>query len=164
LSASVILKKIGFITADYEYVNYRSMKYYYPAGFNENTGISYKTEADQMNQAIRNNYQSASNVRVGAEIKITKYLMVRGGVGYYGNPYKAGTAMERIDISAGIGFRTKSFFADFGVVNSSYKFGEQAYSDVDYRYVATPNTQAAPPVAIVKNTLNNVALTVGVKF
>ena len=164
LSASIILKKLGFVTADYEFVNFGTMKYYYPAGFDENTGISYKTEADQMNQAIKNNYQSASNIRVGAEIKITKHFMVRGGAGYYGNPYKTGTAMERLDISAGLGFRTKNFFADFGAVNSMYKFSEQAYSKVNYNYVATASTHALPPVATVKNTVNNVAVTVGVKF
>lgn len=164
LSASIILKKLGFITADYEYVNYSSMKYFYPDGFNESTGISYKTEAYNMNQNIKNAYQSASNIRIGAEIKITKYLMVRGGAGYYGNPYKSGPSMERFDVSAGLGFRTKNFFADFGAVNSTYQFTEQAYNDIDYRYVFTPNTRAAAPLANVKNTLNNVALTVGVKF
>ena len=164
VSASLILKKLGFITADLEYVDYGTMRFYYPDGFNENTGISYKTEADQMNQSVSATYQSAANLRVGAEIKLTKYLMIRGGAGYYGNPYKTGTPMERIDVSAGLGFRSKNFFADFGMVNSMYKFGEQAYSEVNYNYVATANTNALPPVATVGNSINNIAMTIGVKF
>ncbi len=165
LSASVIIKKWGFITADYEYVDYSSMKYYYTTGYDSTRGLSYQQEANEMNQRIKGAYQSASNLRIGAEIKLTKYFMVRGGFGYYGNPYKAGyTSMERMDISAGVGFRSKNFFADLGMVNSSYKFSEQAYNDIDYAHVATANTGAASPVADVKYTMNNIALTLGVKF
>lgn len=164
VSAAVVIKKLGFITADYEYIDYSTMKYYYPTGINSSTGISYQQEAINMNNNIRNSFQAASNVRIGAEIKLTKYFMIRGGAGYYGNPYKTGLAMERIDLSAGIGFHTSHFFADVAVINSSWKYEEQVYSNVDYRYVATANSGAPAPIATIQPTTNNAVLTVGVKF
>lgn len=164
LSASVVIKQLGFVTANYELVDYSAMQYHYYSGFNPTAGISAKQQEVNMNNAIRANYQAASNLRLGAEIKFSKYFMVRGGVGYYGNPYKIGPAMERIDLSAGVGFRSKHFFADFGVVNSSYKFSEQAYGNIDYTHVFTANTGAASPVAITQPVNNNVALSVGLKF
>ena len=164
LSASLVIKKLGFITADYEIVDYSTMKYIYPDGIDAGTGISFRQEQTDMNNAIKNNYQAASNIRLGAEIKLTKFLMVRGGIGYYGNPYKTGTSAAHTNISAGIGFHTKNFFADLGVVNTSWTFREQAYSDVDYNYVATPNTGAPAPIATIQPTTNNASLTLGLKF
>ncbi len=164
LSATFILKHLGFITADYEYVDYSTMKFHYPTGYDEASGLSYAQEAASMNRNIKNMYQSANNLRLGAEIKLSRFFMVRGGVGYYGNPYKSpDVSSERMDVSAGLGFRTKTFFADFAVVNSSYKFTEQAYSQVDYSYVPS-GPATTPPVATVTNNVNNIAVTMGVKF
>lgn len=164
LSASLVIKKLGFVTADYELVDYSTMKYIYPQGTDPGTGISNKQLETDMNNSIRNIYQATSNLRIGAELKLAKFLMVRAGVGYYGNPYKTGMSMERLDLSAGIGFHTKHFFADLGVVNSSWKYQEQAYSDINYTWVRTANTQAPSPIATIQPVTNNASLTLGVKF
>lgn len=164
LSATFILKNLGFITADYEYVNYSTMQYQYPGGYDYSNGMSFQQEATAMNDSIKNNYGAASNFRVGAEIKLTKFFMVRAGFGYYGNPYTSNNnSMQRIDLSGGLGFRGKHFFADFAVLNSMYTVYEPAYNQIDYAYV-TSGTPVASPVAKINYTLNNVALTVGVKF
>ena len=56
-----------------------------------------------MNQSISKTYKNVSNFRLGAEALLTKYFMVRGGFGYYGNPYKAsGVNGQRMDFSGGI--------------------------------------------------------------
>ena len=163
LSGTFILKNLGFITADYEYVNYNTMRYRYPSGMDNNSGYSYQYEADQINTDIKNTYQSVSNVRVGAEIKLSRYFMVRGGFGYYGDPYKnSSVSGQRIDISGGLGFRGKHFFADLGYVNSMYKTTEQPYS-VDFDHVVS-GPPAAIPTATISQTINNIALTVGAKF
>ena len=165
LSATFILKNLGFITADYEYVNYSTMHYKYPVGIDQGTGYSFQYEADQLNKTIKNTYQAASNIRVGAEIKLTKFFMVRGGAGYYSNPYiNKEWGSSRLDLSAGLGFRSKSFFADFAVVSSMYDGSEQPYSQIDYKYVLPVQTPVAIPVAKTSFITNNVAFTVGVKF
>ncbi len=161
-SATFILKKFGFITADYEYVSYSTMRFIYPDGMD---GMySYAYEAKQINNAIKDMYHGASNLRIGAEAKITRYFMLRGGFGYYGNPYKTPyVPSERIDISGGVGYRKADFFADFAFVNSHYQFAEQPYNNIDYTYVTSAKATAVP-VATIKQMVNNVAFTVGVKF
>ena len=155
-SATFILKNLGFITADYEYVDYSTMRYLYPAGIDDASGVSFQQEEADMNQQIKQTYKASSNFRLGAEIKLTKYFMVRAGAGYYGNPYKnSAYSADRLDLSAGLGFRTAHFFTDFGVVNTQYKLQESPYSIAGVTNV---------PVASTSYTLNNVALTVGVKF
>ena len=161
VSATFILKKIGFITADYEYVDYRSMHYRYPLGF--------EAEQTDMNQAIKKTYQGVSNFRLGAEGRITKIFMVRIGAGYYGNAFtnygEANTlsyTTQRIDVSGGLGFHFKHFFTDLGVVHSMYQGIQHPYG-IDYNYVVT-GSQVALPQATINYAINNVALTLGVKF
>lgn len=161
LSATYLFKKLGFITADYEYVNYSSMRYRYP--------VDYLASEQAMNQDIKNTYQGASNFRLGAEVRLGKYFMVRAGGGYYGNPYKvSGYNAQRIDINGGVGFHFHHFFTDLGFVHSMYQSQEQPYS-VDYGvYNGIPSVVSGPaatiPTATTNFSLNNIALTIGAKF
>jgi len=147
LSATGFLGKYGFVTADYEYVNYHSARYHFESDFSD-----YETS---MNQAIKNTYKAASNFRIGIEGRPVDFMMVRVGFGYYGTPYKVSASnTNRIDLSAGIGFRFSHWFTDLGFVHSMYNGQEQPYV---LPYVVVPT-------ATLKNNLNNAALTVGFKF
>jgi hypothetical protein len=168
LSATFILNGKGFITADYEYVGYNSMRYRYPVGF-DNAGYSYQVAEDAMNQEITKTYKGASNFRLGGEIRAGQYFMARVGFGYYGNAYtpygesnQLNYTTERLDASAGIGFRFQNFFADLGFVRSMYVGYEQPY------YVNYSAVVSGPPVGIpyarTEYALNNIALTFGCKF
>lgn len=165
LSATYIFKKLGFITADYEYVNYNTMHYNYPTGIDNTTGSTFQAEQTALNNMISNTYKSVSNFRIGAEILLTKYFMVRGGLGYYADPY-TGTSIDRngqrIDLSCGVGFHFKHFYTDLGLVHSSYQHYEQPYS-VDFAGVYS-GASAAIPSAQVNYSINNAALTIGYKF
>lgn len=148
ISAAALINKHGFISAEYEFVNYRSARVIY-----NNLDKAYQT---QVTDSIRAKYQGASNFRVGAEGRIDMFF-VRLGFGYYGSPFKKSYAnAERMDISGGIGFRFDNWFADLGYVRSMYTRQEDAYR--------TGYINVANPVAEVGSTLNNVALTLGVKF
>ena len=166
LSATYLFKKLGFITADYEYVNYSTMRYKYPADLN---GNSLQAEQDAMNQGIKNTYTAASNFRLGAEGRLGKYFMIRLGFGYYGNPYKTTDYnSQRIDVSGGVGFHFHHFFTDLAIVHSMYQVKEQPYS-VDYTvYNGVPSVISGPaaviPTATTNFSINNLALTIGVKF
>ncbi|MBC7554284.1 MAG: outer membrane protein transport protein [Taibaiella sp.] len=165
VSATFIIKKLGFITADYEFVDYSTMKYKFSEGMNTATGYSYQYEAAQVNKDIKNTYQSASNIRLGTEIKLTKFFMLRAGAGYYSNPYiNTSWGSDRIDFSGGVGFRGSTFFADFGLVNSRFKASEMPYNRIDYKYVLPAQAPAALPVAKLNYITNNIAFTVGAKF
>ena len=152
-SATAMLGKYGFITADYEYVDYRSTRFNFGSGNGD-----YQSS---INDNIRTNYQGASNVRAGVEIKLDA-LSLRAGLGYYGNPYKSSVNKdgEHIDFSGGIGFRGKrGGFVDLAFVHHQYKTLESPYT------LPTGYTSIySPVVAAINNNQNNFAVTVGWKF
>ncbi len=170
LSATIMLNTFGFITADYEYVDYSAAKYYFSEGHDLVTGQSFKEQADAINREIGKTYGGVSNFRLGAEGRLGKFFMVRAGFGYYGDPYTsygksvqpAAYTTERIDISCGFGFHFHHFFTDMGYVHSMYQGFEQPYA-VDYSGVVS-GPAATVPTAKMNYSLNNFAWTIGVKF
>ena len=150
VSATGLFGKYGFITADYEFVNYHAMRYGFSGDF-----IDYQTA---INQTIKNTYKAASNFRIGVEGRPIDFMMVRLGFGYYGTPYKtSNTSDNRMDLSAGIGFRFSHWFTDLGFVHTMYNGQEQPYV---LPYPVYPTV----PTASLKNNLNTAALTIGFKF
>ena len=107
-SLGFVIKKMGLIGIDYEFVDYpsatlRSAKYKY---INEN-------------KAIRNKYVEGSNIRFGTEWRLAP-MSIRAGAAYYTSPFKGSeTTGSRMDYSAGIGFREENFFLDFAYVLST---------------------------------------------
>jgi hypothetical protein len=105
--AALQVKKIALLSADYEFVDYSSAKFF-------ETGDSY--DYTNKNQEIRNSLSTTSNIRLGAEVRLSN-IYLRGGYGFYGKAWKAGQDNENQvfnSLSCGIGFREKNVFADFG--------------------------------------------------
>jgi len=153
ISAAGVLGKYGFISVDYEYVNYSSARFYFDDAD--------RTWQNDVNSAIKSSYKGASNLRAGLEGRLDK-ISLRVGFGYYGSPYKNATVNgDRIELSAGIGFRTDSWFIDLGFVNSQSKMQEKPYT-LDPTVPAYASVMV--PTATLKNNFNNAALTFGVKF
>ncbi|MCB0698089.1 MAG: hypothetical protein KDC07_12040 [Chitinophagaceae bacterium] len=150
LSAAGIIGKHGFISVDYEYVDYASAKFNF-----DNTDNYYENE---VNSGIKSMYKGASNLRIGGEARFDM-LMLRLGFGYYGNPYRtASNGSETMNYSAGVGFRFDDVFIDLGFNHSTSTVKEQPYA------VVYPNEVIDVPKATIKNSFNNLALTVGFKF
>lgn len=107
-SIGVVIKKMGLIGIDYEFVDY-------PSASLRSSNYKYINE----NKAIRNEYTQGNNIRFGTEWRLQP-LSVRAGAAYYSSPYKKGGFSNgaRIDYSAGIGFREEDFFLDFAYVLS----------------------------------------------
>lgn len=102
------IKKIGLISADYEYIDYSTAKFAAISG----DDYDYTTK----NQEIRNTLKPVSNLRFGAEVRLNS-IYLRGGYGIYGKPYAAGDDNEDLfynSVAAGIGFREQNIFVDFG--------------------------------------------------
>lgn len=149
-SAAAIIGKYGFISADYEYVDYASTRFKYD-------GV-YKAEQTAVNQVIQNTYKGASILRVGVEGRID-IVSLRLGFGYYGSPYKnSSTNGQSMNVTAGVGFRIDNWFIDFGVMHTMVQDQEYPYA-LNYG-----NFTPAIPIATIKSNLNNAALTIGVKF
>ncbi|MBS1779826.1 MAG: hypothetical protein JST70_10915 [Bacteroidetes bacterium] len=149
-SAAAIIGKYGFISADYEYVDYSSTRFKYD-------GI-YKDQQTALNQVIKNTYKGASILRVGVEGRID-IVSIRLGFGYYGSPYKNNsTNGQSMNVTAGVGFRLDNWFVDFGVMHTMVQ-------DQEYPYALNYGTiSPVIPTATIKSSMNNAALTVGVKF
>jgi len=138
----------GFISADVDYVDYSTINF--STADNENNSVI----ADN-NRDILDNYQSAVNYRVGAEYKVQN-LMLRAGYGIQGSPYKNQTSVDlkTNTYSGGLGYRINNYYFDLTYQNVSNNVDQRPYTLND----------GTGPVAALKNTRNNVFLTVGTRF
>jgi hypothetical protein len=147
LGASVQLKKLGVFSADYELVDYKMARL-------SNGGTDhYDFYAE--NLPIKNSLKAASNLRLGAEFRITN-LYLRGGYGFYGSAFKK-VEVNSVDsynsLSCGIGFRQQNFFLDMGfstILNNQKKY---LYYDPGFLESAS-----------VKTSKNTFVTTFGFKF
>lgn len=157
LSATVFMGKHGFVTADYEYAAYNSMKY----NFN-NSDQAYER---QVNNAIKDTYKGTHNFRLGIEGKLENYA-IRGGFAYYSSPYKNSSDFggDRMDFSAGVGGRWGSFFADLTYVHIMQNVSEFAYPIITAPNQTLGIRSTPVDLADLKYGNNMVALTLGVKF
>jgi hypothetical protein len=153
-SATALFGPYGFFTFDYEYVDYGSSRVTFGSSAYEKDYQRY------VNNTIKSTYQGAHNVRTGVEIRIENF-MLRGGFGYYGDPYKSSTVNgEHIDISGGLGFRFANAFVDLGFVHHRYANSEQPYQLPN----ETPYLGITVPTAQLTTGANNAVLTLGFKL
>lgn len=146
-----VKKQKGFITADIEYVTYKSSSFY---SANEAPTENDKQYYKSLNAVIRNQYKSNFNFKVGGELKFN-VIMARLGFAYYTNPYKDATLKaRRMLVSGGIGYRHKGFFIDLTYVHA---FNKDA--DVAYRLGDKDNTFAS-----INSQRGNIVASVGFKF
>ena len=140
-SIAFIFGKYGLVSADYEYVDYSGARLY---------ADSYDFNIE--NDAIRNNYKGAGNLRLGTEWKYGQFSF-RGGYGIEGDPYKSGINNSKgSSYSFGIGLRERDYYLDLGYIHTSrsedYYIYDPAYID------ASRNKMQG----------NSIMLTYGVRF
>jgi hypothetical protein len=140
-SIAFIFRKIGLISADYEFVDYtgarlRASDYDF---YNEN-------------DAIRNKYRPTGNLRIGTEWKYAQFSF-RGGYGIEGDPYESfSNNSVGNSYSLGLGLREKDYFVDLAYTHSKHS---ENYFIYDPSYVdASRNTIQS----------DNLLLTFGVRF
>lgn len=153
-SAAVLFKKYGFLSADYELVDYSA------AFYNFNSGNSSDKEFENVqNNLISNKYTAAGNLRLGAEAVIDIFRL-RAGYGITGTPFNDGIGVNGFNnvstnYSAGFGFREKSFYLDFAFVRSIFKTFEQPYALAAGQEV---------PGAEIRSGLSHFIFTLGFKY
>lgn len=108
--------KIGFVTADAEYVGYGQARFSSNPESDNGDDKSFAGE----NEAIKATYQNALNVRLGAEARFGIFRL-RGGYAHYGDPYRNSTVERTQEFyTGGLGFRSNDFFLDFAGVYTTY--------------------------------------------
>ncbi|MFM2226440.1 MAG: hypothetical protein RJA07_2642 [Bacteroidota bacterium] len=151
-SAAFLFKKYGFITIDYEFVDYSSGNIHF-----NSTDAADIQAASNINRTLRNNYTTASNIKIGGELKLDIFS-IRAGYAMYGSPYKTATVKgfdeTRNVVSLGFGIRDKDYFFDMGIQKTMYK-------NIDIPYLQTNATSYA---ATLQNTNTMVVATLGLKF
>ncbi len=153
-SAALLFNKYGFLSADYEFVDYSS------AYFNFNSGSTSDKEFENtQNNLITSKYTASGNLRIGAEA-VLDIFRVRAGYAMYNSPFKsnmgvAGYNNTYNNISAGFGFREDDFYLDFAFIHSIFKSYDQPYS--------LPAGQEVPG-AKINTGLNHFLITVGFKY
>ncbi len=103
--AAVQIGKMGLISADYEFVDYRMARF-----SRASDDYNYYNE----NQDIKDIYDVAHNLRLGAELRLNA-LYMRAGYAMYGSPFVKGEDNEdnRHSVySAGLGLRQRNFSFD----------------------------------------------------
>ena len=118
---ALIFKKYGFLTFEYEYVDYGRAKF-------KATGVDY---ASGTNADISNNYQGTSNFRGGVEIRAGMFSF-RGGYALYGSPYKNNlNDGKKQYLTGGLGYSNGHFGVDFAFVYGNKKSDYYLYTS-DY--------------------------------
>jgi len=147
-------KPSGFISVDYEYMDYAAMKMKM-----KNGGTSDQEESNARNQAIDATYQAVSNFRVGGELKLNIFA-IRAGFAYYGNPYQDNQLDgSRTFYTGGLGYRNKGIYIDLAVI-----YGNNTRLDQPYTMLPNQLNIPSPDPAEIKSSLTNVTATVGFKF
>ncbi|HCX99316.1 MAG TPA: hypothetical protein DG754_04170 [Bacteroidales bacterium] len=143
-SVAYTFGKVGLISADYEYVDYSTMRF-----GKGGDGYRFRNE----NQTIKNIFTNAHNVRVGAEVWIGQ-LALRGGYAYFGSPYNKDMELSSSATNAfsgGFGLRMDNFFLDW------------AYQRIMYGDKYLPFATANEVIECDVNQ-NRFMLTIGFKF
>jgi long-subunit fatty acid transport protein len=168
-SAAAILGKTALLSIDYELAGYKRMKLYNEIGIENQYG----------NATIRENFNNAGTLRVGAEVKVTPQFAVRAGAAWIGNPMKNtlkdATAEVRTvgtiphytiensisNYTIGIGYRfTPSIYLDLACILKTQKEDLYAFSKIfDNGQLITDSKPAS-----LKTNTTRVALTFGYKF
>jgi len=167
-SAAAIIGQTALLSVDYELTNYKNMKMYDHNG-NSNTF----TNAD-----IRDNFKMGTNLRVGAEVKVTPQFAVRAGASWLNSPMKGPLKNGEIEVATvgtipnytvdkgvsnytiGLGYRfTPNFYTDIACVLTTYKEDAYAFSAIE-----NVDGWVIPQAASLKTNKTRVALTLGYKF
>ncbi len=148
-NAAVIVKNIGFISADVEYVDHSTSRYNFTANSNNIEDVNFENE---LNSLISNTFQGAMNIRAGAEFA-KDFWRLRAGYQILGNPYQEGGTSRDI-LSFGAGYRGDRFFVDLAYRVTNFDRQLEAYQLDD----------AVVPTTLVDQRRSQVMATFGYKI
>ena len=124
-SVAFIFGNFGMITADYEYVDYKSVRL-----------SAYNYDYNTYNEALKETFSSTMNIRLGTEWRYMNYCF-RGGYAFYGSPYGImDMDYRREALSCGIGYTKHLFTIDFAYVYTLQNHIYNLYSQYTNYYDA----------------------------
>jgi hypothetical protein len=151
-SAAVLIPKVGFVSADVEYVDYSTGKFNLTRNFNDIDSRNFESD---LNKQVNTNFGSAVNLRLGGEVVLDR-VRLRAGYNLFGTAFSANSTKKfpNSAISLGIGIRKDRFYCDLG-----YRFSKSTENFSPY---ATAN--GAQQTVATSTTRQDALLTFGFKF
>jgi hypothetical protein len=118
--AAYFFGKRGLLSLDLEYVNYPGMRVS-SAELSATDNINFE---NKYNGQTQKNFQSALNIKLGTEIRLSANFNLRGGVATWGNSYSP--TYDSIDrtvfqFSYGVGYRANQFYIDLAAYQRASK-------------------------------------------
>lgn len=155
-SAALTIQKYGFVSVDYEFVDYSNANFNY----NATGSIGESNAENSVNTSIENKYGTSSNIRLGAEA-VLDIFRLRAGYAILGSPFNDGIAATDADYSkntytAGFGIKQSNYFIDLG-------FGHSTSSEYDIQYFQT-NAALPNEGAVLNKSINTFLLSLGFRF
>ncbi len=147
-SAAILVGKVGLLSLEYEYVDYKNARI---EAHSDNPTDDYSID----NESVESSYRAVGNIKTGAEVRLGP-VSLRGGFAFYPSPYKNNINDDAItSYSGGIGFRGEAFFLDLAYVYSDSK-------DTYYVYDPTVTSLNSPANNTYKRS--QTMLTLGFRF
>ncbi|WP_128396955.1 OmpP1/FadL family transporter [Botryobacter ruber] len=144
------ISKNGFLTADVEYVNYSNARFSERDSDFGSSGSFFSN----LNDGVANSYQSAVNLRLGAEARYEVFRF-RAGYARTGDPYKSSSLNGTVNtFTLGTGIRLQNFYLD-----AAY-----SRSNSDNRYVPYSFNEGPSPEVAITDRLTNIMFTAGFNF
>ena len=151
-SAAYLVPRIGFLSADVEFLDYSKSKFDLTKNFQDEATRQYEV---QLNDELATTYTSAVNIRLGGEAVLDR-LRFRAGYNLFGTPFDArsGKKFPNSSVSCGIGIRKDWFYMDLG-----YRFSKGTEQFSPYQ-----TAKGAGQVIDSKTIRHDYLLTFGFKF
>ncbi|MCU0423493.1 MAG: hypothetical protein MUC81_11835 [Bacteroidia bacterium] len=146
LSAMIMSKKFGFISIDYEMVDYSN-------GRIAHNIFNFSTQNARARQLLG----TSNTIRAGAEIKLDNMYRIRGGYQTTSSPFRSSTSMANLtrnSYSGGFGYVDGSYFLDITGV----------YTQFVETYLPYQLNEGNSPKGEVKNNMMSLIVTLGYKF
>lgn len=141
VNVGFLIGKYAFIGLDYEFVDY-----------SESRLDSKRENFYDVNNTIRESFESTSNIRVGGELNLHP-IKLRAGYALNGSPYKDDiNDFEKRSLTFGLGFSDQNYFIDFAWVMNTFSENYYLYNP---KYVNA---------AIIDHSSTNMIMTLGFKF
>jgi long-subunit fatty acid transport protein len=166
-SVAGVIGTQGLISLDYEYVANQTMR----------IGDDRNNDYPDVTQNVKTYFNPSHIIRVGGEYRVNPNWSLRAGYSYKTTQVKKGVDEYDYNISTvgsnpayqydntvqnitcGVGYRYKSFYADMAYVHKIRESVYNAFSPINDNYGYEPNVSAD-----VKDNNNRVSLTLGMRF
>jgi len=157
LGLTVFTGKYGFITGSVEIINYGSARI---------TTNDFPEAAD--NEAIRDQFISTANYRIGGEFRLDSFRF-RAGYAALTNPLTSDfRPIDNNSFSFGVGYKTKEYYLDLSVVNSTANSFSSPYTlPEEGSEIVVQNPElfsGSGPETATENRQTRIILTAGLTF